>query len=166
MIEDFSAKPTASIPQACGDWTDTQAAYRFFENDKVDWLDILAPYIQNSVARIAAHDVVLRIQDVAELDFEGQKATGLGLLSYESQRGMYVHPTYAVSTGREPLGVLDAWMWVREFKEKNIERAPVLYLIVACRIAGLMRLRRTCQSRSVGRNCYPGGLGKVRIKLT
>jgi len=27
LIEDFSAKPTASIPQACGDWADTQAAH-------------------------------------------------------------------------------------------------------------------------------------------
>ncbi len=31
LIEDFSAKPTASIAQACGDWADTQAAYRFFD---------------------------------------------------------------------------------------------------------------------------------------
>jgi len=122
LIEDFSAKPTASIPQACGDWTDTQAAYRFFDNDKVDWQDILAPHIQNSVARMAVHDVVLCIQDTTELDFNGQKATGLGPLSYERQRGMYVHPTYAVSTAREPLGVLDAWMWAREFKGKDGKR--------------------------------------------
>jgi hypothetical protein len=27
---------------------------------------------------------------------------------------MYLHPTYAVTPGREPLGVLDAWMWARE----------------------------------------------------
>ena len=27
---------------------------------------------------------------------------------------MYVHPTYAVTPGREPLGVIDAWMWARE----------------------------------------------------
>jgi len=122
LIEDFSAKPTASIPQACGDWADTQAAYRFFDNDKVDWQDILAPHIKNSVARMAAHEVVLCIQDTTELDFKGKKATGFGPLSYESQRGMYVHPTYAVSTAREPLGVLDAWMWAREFKEKDGKR--------------------------------------------
>jgi hypothetical protein len=27
----FADKPTASIPGACGDWSETQAAYRFFE---------------------------------------------------------------------------------------------------------------------------------------
>jgi hypothetical protein len=122
LIDDFSAKPTASIPQACGDWSDTQAAYRFFSNEKVDWTAILASHIKSSVARMARHDVVLCIQDTTELDFNGQKATGLGPLSYERQRGMYVHPTYAVSTSREPLGVLDAWMWAREFKNEDGKR--------------------------------------------
>ena len=125
LIEDFSAKPTASIPKACGDWSDTQAAYRFFSNDKVEWSAILAPHIKNSVLRMAAHDVVLCIQDTTELDFNGQKATGLGPLSYERQRGMYVHPTYAVSTSREPLGVLDAWMWARELKDKDGKRPGI-----------------------------------------
>jgi len=122
LIEDFSAKPTASIPQACGDWGDTQAAYRFFANDNVEWQDILASHIKSTVARMASQNVVLCIQDTSELNFNGQKATGLGPLSYERQRGMYVHPTYAVSTLREPLGVLDAWMWAREAKNKDGKR--------------------------------------------
>jgi hypothetical protein len=32
---------------------------------------------------------------------------------------MYLHPTYAVSPVREPLGVLDAWMWAREPKDAS-----------------------------------------------
>lgn len=39
---------------------------------------------------------------------------------------MYVHPTYAVTPEREPLGVLDAWMWAREPKDANGERAGLL----------------------------------------
>ncbi len=57
------------------------------------------------------------IQDTTELNFNGQSIEGLGPLSYEAQRGMYLHPTYAVSLEREPLGVLDAWMWARAPKE-------------------------------------------------
>jgi hypothetical protein len=125
LIEKLSAKPTASIPGACGDWADTIGAYRFFNNEAVEWPAILAPHIQNSVSRMAAHDVVLCIQDITELDFNGQKASGLGPLSYEAQRGMYVHPTYAVSTAREPLGVMDAWMWAREPKDENGQRAGI-----------------------------------------
>jgi hypothetical protein len=58
--------------------------------------------------------VVLMLNDTTELDFNGQRINGLGPLSDEPQRGLYVHPTYAVSADGEPLGVLDAWMWARE----------------------------------------------------
>jgi hypothetical protein len=54
-----------------------------------------------------------------ELDFNGQEADGLGPLNYEARRGMYLHPTYAVTPGREPLGVLDAWMWARERRDAD-----------------------------------------------
>jgi hypothetical protein len=56
---------------------------------------------------------VLCLQDTTELDFNGQNIVGLGRLSYDAQRGMYLHPTYAISPDREPLGVIDAWMWAR-----------------------------------------------------
>lgn len=32
---------------------------------------------------------------------------------------MYLHPTYAVTPMREPLGVLDAWMWARAKRGKD-----------------------------------------------
>ena len=109
LVEHLSAQPAASVPQACGDWADTMAAYRFFNNDEIDWRAILSAHTDCARTRMAGHEVVLCIQDTTELDFNGQEASGLGPLSYEAQRGMYAHPTYAISTSREPLGVLDAW---------------------------------------------------------
>jgi hypothetical protein len=114
----FAEQPTASIPGACGDWAETMAAYRFFAqaNTKrrgLTWESILQPHIESSQARMAQHPVVLCLQDTTELDFNGQDIEGLGPLSYEAQRGMYLHPTYAVTPEREPLGVIDAWMWAR-----------------------------------------------------
>ena len=38
---------------------------------------------------------------------------------------MYLHPTYAVSTDREPLGLLDAWMWARKPKDANGQRRDI-----------------------------------------
>jgi hypothetical protein len=32
----LSAMPESSINQACGDWAETKAAYRFFQNDNVE----------------------------------------------------------------------------------------------------------------------------------
>ncbi len=116
LAERLAEKPTASIPSACGGWAETAAAYRFLAQDELDWRDILAPHWQSSAERMRACEVVLSIQDTTELDFNGQTITGLGPLSYEAQRGLYLHPTYAVTPSREPLGVLDAYMWAREPK--------------------------------------------------
>lgn len=125
LVETLAAKPTASIPGACGGWAETLAAYRFLANEEVTWEGILAPHWECSRARMAGHKVVLCLQDTTEVDFNGQQINGLGPLSYEAQRGMYVHPTYAVSVDREPLGILDAWMWAREPKDANGERPGV-----------------------------------------
>jgi hypothetical protein len=62
---------------------------------------------------MAEHPVVPCLQDSTELDFNGQNIAGLGRLSHDAQRRMYLHPTYALAPDREPLGVLDAWMWSR-----------------------------------------------------
>jgi Transposase Tn5 dimerisation domain/Transposase DNA-binding len=125
LLERFAERPTASIPGACGGWAETQAAYRFLSSEVYDWLDILAPHRACTQARMAEHAVVLCLQDTTELDFNGQAIAGLGPLSYEAQRGMYLHPSYAVSVQREPLGVLDAWMWAREPKAADGTRPGV-----------------------------------------
>lgn len=39
---------------------------------------------------MAVRPVVLCLEDTTELDFNGQETKGLGPLSYEAQRGMYV----------------------------------------------------------------------------
>jgi hypothetical protein len=119
LMERFTADPTASVPKCCQGWAETMAAYRFFDNDSVDWQAILAPHWQQTQHRMAAQPVVLCLQDTTELDFNGQQAFGLGPLSYEAQRGMYLHPTYAVTPDRQPLGIIDAWMWAREMKDKQ-----------------------------------------------
>lgn len=116
LLERLAERPTASIPGACNGWAETQAAYRFLGGEAYDWMDILEPHRQCTRVRMAEHPVVLCLQDTTELDFNGQSIAGFGPLSYEAQRGMYLHPTFAVSSEREPLGVMDAWMWARELK--------------------------------------------------
>ena len=126
LAERLAAQPMASIPAACGGRAETQAAYRLLSNDTVGWEDMLEPHAHCTMQRMAAHPVVLSIQDTTGLDFNGQAIDGLGPLSYEAQRGMYLHPTYVVSAAREPLGVIDAWMWAREFKDEHGQRGGVV----------------------------------------
>jgi len=121
-MERFAADPTASIPEACDGWGETIAAYRFLGNESVDWRDIMAPHWQQTRLRMQSEPVVLCLQDTTELNFNGQEIDGLGPLSYDSQRGMYLYPTYAVTPARTALGVVDAWMWAREKRNKEGQR--------------------------------------------
>jgi hypothetical protein len=122
LAERLAVHPGSSIPMACGGWAETQAAYRFFAQDDITWDELLAPHWRCAEERMRARDFVLCIQDTTELDFNGQSIDGLGPLSYEAQRGMYLHTTYAITPEREPLGVMDAWMWAREPRDANGQR--------------------------------------------
>lgn len=121
----LAAKPTLSIPAACGGWGDTAAAYRMLDNERCDWREIIEAHGRCTLQRMTGLPVVLCLHDTTELDFNGQTIEGLGPLSYEAQRGMYLHPTYAVSTDREPLGVLDAWMWARQLRDAHGQRGGI-----------------------------------------
>lgn len=125
LAERLGQKPSASIPNACQGWAETAAAYRFLRHEQVSWDKVLEPHWQASQVRMAQHKVVLCIQDTTELNYNGQAITGLGPLSYEAQRGLYLHPTYIVSPEREPLGVFNAWTWARQFKAEDGTRAGV-----------------------------------------
>lgn len=131
MARILGEKPTASIPSACGGWADTQATYRFFDQasegkKKLGWEEVLAPHLVHTQTRMGQHPVVLCIHDTTELDFEGKETRGLGPLSYEPSVACTLHPSYAVTPQREPLGVLDAWMWAREPKDASGKRAGLL----------------------------------------
>lgn len=181
--------PCASIPGACNGRTETQGAYRLFDQARedrrnLDWQAVLEPHMARTEARMAEHPVALCLQDTVELDFNGQQIKGLGRLSYEAQRGMYAHPTYVVTPQRLPLGILDAWMWARPLEitesarwiegyERLAERAgqlPATRLVyIADREADLLELMQRAEAlghpadyllRAQHNRCLPDG-GKL-----
>ena len=126
LAERLGQKLGASIPGACENWAETAAAYRFLRNEQVGWDDVMAAHAQASRARIGQHAVVLCLQDSTDLNYNGQAMRGLGPLSYEAQRGLYVHPTYVVTPEREPLGVINVWTWACEPKKADGTRDGLL----------------------------------------
>ena len=109
----WAAKPTAGIPAACGRWGDTAAAYRMLDNERCDGREVIEAHGRCAARRMAGLPVVLCLIDTTELDFNGQTIQGLGPLSCEAQRGMYLHRTYAVSTPHEPLGEIEFTLGAR-----------------------------------------------------
>ena len=68
LLNTLSKASDASIPTACSDRAEMVAAYRFFDNDHVDFVSVLAPHIEASYQRIARQKVALLVQDTTEVD--------------------------------------------------------------------------------------------------
>lgn len=119
VLDRLSQKPSVGISTACEDWSETLATYRFFDNDRVDADEVLAPHYDATLDRIAEHKVVLLIQDTTELDVtrREEKMIGAGPLNDESRIGFFNHAMLAVTPDNIPLGVVDANMWARDWAE-------------------------------------------------
>jgi hypothetical protein len=68
LLDTLSQNSTASIPAACTDRAEMVAAYRFFDNEKIDFESVLAPHIDATCERVAQQSVALLVQDTTELD--------------------------------------------------------------------------------------------------
>jgi hypothetical protein len=125
VLEALGHKPTVSIPAACGGWDETKAAYRLFDHPEVTAERVLAPHVACTEERLRAHPRVLCVQDTTELDYTTKKGiAGLGPLNYETRRGLYLHPTLALTPERVPLGLLAVSSWAREPGSLGQEKDP------------------------------------------
>jgi hypothetical protein len=109
LAEALGQQPTASINQACEDWADSKAAYRFFENPDVSPEQILHPHSERSVERMKGYKIVLAIQDTTFFNYTHHPETqGLGEIGTKvtNQRGFGLHSTLAVAPSGQPLGML------------------------------------------------------------
>jgi len=112
----FYANPTANIPQACGSAMAAKAAYRFLDNEKVDWEAILKAHYQKTEERVQNEPLVLVAQDTTMLNYSGHPQTqGLGPIGTDSEkvRGLIVHDTMSFTPKGTPLGLLDVQCWAR-----------------------------------------------------
>lgn len=119
IANSFYESPESSIPQACKSYAATQAAYRFFSNNKVEPEAILMNHREETIQRIRKYDTVLAIQDTTTLDYKDHPATkGLGICgNTEHDLGLLNHTTLAVTVDGIPLGILSRHVWTRDPKE-------------------------------------------------
>jgi hypothetical protein len=121
MARQFVQQPIASIPQACGNWANSKAAYRFCSNDKVSFPAILAPHAQRTLQRLSS-SVILCPQDTTTLNYIAPPATqGLGHVGTKPGKslGLLLHSTLAVSPQGQFLGMLHAHSWSRPKRKKQ-----------------------------------------------
>jgi hypothetical protein len=118
----LAMQPQGPINQACEDWADTKAAYRFFDNDKATPERIRAPHQQRTVERMAQHKRVLAVQDTTFLNYAHHPQTeGLGPIGTKSQkqRGFGLHSTLVITPEGMSLGVLTQATFTRPEDEPS-----------------------------------------------
>jgi Transposase DNA-binding/Transposase Tn5 dimerisation domain len=136
LLSDLGCRPTASIPAACGGFNEITAAYRFFDNDKVDPEKILQPHAEQTRRRMAQQESVLMIQDTTEVDLTRpqQQVQGAGPLDGSDRRGVFIHPLHAFAPDATPLGTAWCRIWARpdeaeppskEEKRKTRKAVPI-----------------------------------------
>lgn len=124
IVDRLSDRPNLSIPAAMKDRAEMEAAYRFFDNDRVTPEAILAPHISAAKERIRQSCVALLVQDTTEIDLTRpeQQVQGAGLLDGNKRTGALYHPLVAFDDQGLPLGTVWDKTWVREQTEEKAEK--------------------------------------------
>lgn len=114
--ERFGQSPNLSIPAATTSRAEMEAAYRFFNNDKVSSQKILEPHSARTLERMASQSVVVLVQDTTEIDLTrpSQPVKGAGPMDSESRCGEFFHPLKAFSFEGIPLGIVWHKLWARD----------------------------------------------------
>ena len=130
LVDPLSEAPESPINQACRDWAETKAAYRFFGNEKIDTSEILSSHINKTVGRARSHQKILAIQDTAYFNYSKHiKTKGLGILSRKKGtnvkdilgKGLIMHTAFAITTDGLPLGILDQKIFSRRRHSKKMK---------------------------------------------
>ncbi len=106
IIETLGANPEASCNSAIDGWSDTLAAYRFFDNKSVQPEAILNPHVEATKRRMQEHPVVLIAQDTTELDYSDHPPQDARCLNTEDRLGLYDHTHLALTPNGLSLGVV------------------------------------------------------------
>jgi len=106
-----SQQPTESLPAVTNGWSETLAAYRFLNNEKVCFDTILAGHREATIERIRQQPVVLILQDTTFLNYGQAEKVGYGTLRKTKSEHYLLHPSVAFTPSRVNLGVLGAKFW-------------------------------------------------------
>lgn len=119
----LSLGPHCSFPQSFNG-CELKAAYRFFDNPRVDVDGVLGAHIGQTLGRMQQVPVVLAAQDTTEFNLSHLRATeGLGYGSDAHVRGFMMHSLLALTPEGLPLGVVGMKTWIRrpeEFGKKHL----------------------------------------------
>jgi hypothetical protein len=99
VAQRMAACPSGWLPRQMQTGKEVIALYRLLDTPEVTFEALMQPHWQQTRQEIAAHALVLLVQDTTELDLTPHpKTTGLGQVGNERGQGLYVQTMLAVPT--------------------------------------------------------------------
>jgi hypothetical protein len=97
IATNLAANPAGTLPQAFTDWAELKAAYRFFDNPKVDYAKVVQPHLERTQKACREPGEYLIIEDSTILDYTRHRKTrDLGVVGDGNQRGFELHSALAM----------------------------------------------------------------------
>jgi len=130
ISERFALSPLSPINNACYNWAETKAAYRFFSNEKINYKEITKSHIAATKERCREYSTVLAIQDSTYCTYsQHPKTIGLCPLTHKKgngkdkivTQGLVMHSTFMIGTDGLPLGIADQKIYSRSQQEELID---------------------------------------------
>jgi hypothetical protein len=117
IVEQLGTHIGSSIRESTGKISQSQAIYRFMDNEKVT-MERLNAAEKARVKELISQDkpsVLLMISDTTDLDYTGQEsAINLGCLNWVNRKGFYLQSQLALDGQGCPLGLWHQYVWHRE----------------------------------------------------
>lgn len=127
VAQDFFAKPTADIPEACGNRAKTKAVYRLCSNPAATMENLLSSHYEATLSRCSQEARVFAIQDTTSLNYTMHPATTdlgpVGTFGAQPTQGLYLHSTFMLNEAGTPLGLLNVQCWARDNDESRDDHA-------------------------------------------
>ena len=127
VISHMERAPDKSLNSTFNGAIDTQAAYRFFENENVSAKAMIEAHRPPTIGRCEAHDLLLLAQDTSELDFSSNTTLkGAGIISQNQnshRTGFFLHARYLLGGNHVPLGIWGMDFGVRDPKDRGKAKA-------------------------------------------
>jgi hypothetical protein len=122
IAETMAMKPDRGFPRIFGDESETEAAYRFFSNERVRPEELLKPHVAQTQQRARETKRVIVAHDTTEFVFGGERKQ-LSRLSGKG-RGFLAHMALALDAKwNHPLGVLHCETMTRPESNRPRSRA-------------------------------------------
>ena len=134
VAADLLKRPSQPIHSACIGWASAKAAYRLFDNPKLQETKLLQTHQAETIKRLqqSNESIVFAIQDTTILNYTHHpKKKGLNKINQnpgydKPTKGIFIHNTLLVTEQGCPLGLIDQKIFQRDNKkQKDNKQRPI-----------------------------------------